>query len=159
MTITVKAGFRYRSKSNEIWTCIYVEEDLAWCKIGKDHTAYVFKINGETVSLASNPDYYNLVEELPEMREYLYRLEDPNNSWVEAYFSATAERTDYGVARSPVWWEIDPNSIHMDSILIFDTSFSWGELKRTFGANTATQMFNDLVQHVPDDINEWELSE
>lgn len=159
MTIKVKAGHRYRSKGNEIWACIYVEKDLAWCKAAEDHTAYVFKLNGETVSLASAPEHYNLVEELPEMREYLYRLEDPNNAWIEAYFSASAERTDYGVARSPVWWEIDPDSIHMDSVLIFDKEFSWGELKRAFGKETATNMYNELVHQIPDDINEWELAE
>jgi hypothetical protein len=158
MTITVKTGFRYRSKSNEIWTCIYVEKGFAWCKTGVDHTAYTFKINGDPVSLGINSKY-TLVEELPEMREYLYRLEDPNNAWIEAYFSASAERTDYGVARSPVWWEIDPDSIHMDSVLIFDKEFSWGELKRAFGKETATNMYNELVHQIPDDINEWELAE
>ena len=37
---------------------------------------------------------------------------------VEAHFSADAHQNDFGVPRSPVWWEPDDSTIRIDALSI-----------------------------------------
>jgi hypothetical protein len=75
--------------------------------------------------------------------------------WLEITFSATAEQCDYGVARSPIWWEIDESSINMEEIRIFDEVFSERSFKERFGKEFALFLYNKTSEHLPSDIDEW----
>jgi hypothetical protein len=65
---------------------------------------------------------------------------------VEAVFSASAEACDYGVPGTPVWSEIDPATVTLDSVTICGVEVKPAELP--------SELVNALHQLAVDDC-EW----
>jgi len=47
---------------------------------------------------------------------------------IEVHFVAESIRTDYGVPGSPVWQEVDINTVEVDRLFILDTPINIKEL-------------------------------
>lgn len=75
---------------------------------------------------------------------------------LEVVFSAEAERNDYGVAQSPIWWEIKDSSIWIESISFLGSSFSTKQFEDKFGTETIKFIYETLVERLPDEVEEWE---
>lgn len=72
-------------------------------------------------------------------------------------FGAEAEKCDYGVAQSPVWWEIKNSAVWIESISFFDSEFSTREFEDKFGSATINFIYSSLVDRLPDEVDEWDL--
>lgn len=51
-----------------------------------------------------------------------------NGEEMTVIFTAKAERCDYGVERSPVWYEVDPATIEVHSLEILGRDVKFDEL-------------------------------
>ncbi len=74
---------------------------------------------------------------------------------IEATVTAQSERADYGVPGSPVWDEIKPSSMELDSLYMFGKEWTNAELLAKFGE----QGYDALVQMIFDAAEEWEMDE
>jgi hypothetical protein len=77
----------------------------------------------------------------------------------EVVFYADVERCDYGVARSPIWYEIDPNTIDFDEIWFLGKNYTQGQFYMKFGKKGADTIINELIAMLPQDPDEWEKCE
>jgi len=69
--------------------------------------------------------------------------------------SAIANKTDYGVARSPVWWEIDESSIEIEGIEFYGEIYTPQSFKETFKKETFKKIYERALENLPDDIDDW----
>ena len=69
--------------------------------------------------------------------------------------SAIAHKTDYGVARSPIWWEIDDSSIEIEGIEFCGETFTPQSFKEVFKEETFKRLYEKTLEEIPDDIDEW----
>lgn len=51
---------------------------------------------------------------------------------IEVSFTADAERNDYGVPRSPVWYDANPNTIKIETLTILGTDVDPDTLYKAF---------------------------
>lgn len=76
---------------------------------------------------------------------------------LEVYFvaSARAEQCDYGVPRSPVWYEV--GNIIIDEFEVNDKCLSYKELERRYG-KAAAEYLDAICIDVADaaELGEWE---
>ena len=84
-----------------------------------------------------------------------YEVEIFGEIYVEA--EAEIERCDYGVARSPVWWELDLSSIDIVTVSIGECTWSKKELVRDFGKEYAMFIMDNLIELLPDDLDYWDM--
>lgn len=66
---------------------------------------------------------------------------------IEVTFSGNMERNDYGVPNSPVWYEVDPSSIKVDSLTILGIDVKFEDLA------------DDLANAILDLVGEVEFSD
>lgn len=71
---------------------------------------------------------------------------------IEAQVSFRTYKTDYGVDRSPVWDEIDEDTMELESLHMFGSEWSRAELVECFGKQGA----NALEQLIFNGIEDWE---
>lgn len=69
---------------------------------------------------------------------------------IQAVFSATLVKNDYGVLGSPVWWE--PEDIELEEVTILEVTFSG---KREIGA-LPYKLVEALYEMVDNMDGEWE---
>jgi hypothetical protein len=69
--------------------------------------------------------------------------------------SAIAHKTDYGVARSPVWWEIDGSSIEIEGIEFYGETFTPQSFKEVFKEDTFKKLYENTLEKISDDIDDW----
>lgn len=82
---------------------------------------------------------------------YYYESEDLNVT-----FGAEVERCDYGVACSPIWWELVDSSIEIDTIIILGVQFSKKEFVSKFGKEFLGFIYDRISSELPSDPEEWE---
>jgi len=76
------------------------------------------------------------------------------HSDLEATVSFETEKQDYGVPGSPVWDEIDPSSMELESLWMFGKEWTEAELRLTFGdmgADAIAGLIFDMVEDWEDD--------
>ena len=71
---------------------------------------------------------------------------------IEAIVSFETERADYGVRGSPVWDEIDPATMELESLHMFGRDWTEAELRLTFGDIGA----DALARLIFDEVEEWD---
>jgi hypothetical protein len=69
----LEVGKKYTSKNNHEFECIVVTDTHTWLKGGDDQTAYVWTIDGKSVSLGEDYDLK------PQPREFLVYLDERND--------------------------------------------------------------------------------
>lgn len=82
-------------------------------------------------------------------------VEDSLLGPVYAELSAYAIKCDYGVARSPIWWELDEGSIEFEGIEIGEINYSWVELCKSFGLLLAREIVNNIFNMASSDLDDW----
>lgn len=82
-------------------------------------------------------------------------VEDSLLGPVYADLSAYAIKCDYGVARSPIWWELDEGSIEFEGIEIGEINYSWLELRNSFGLPLAREIVNNIFNMASSDLDDW----
>jgi len=71
---------------------------------------------------------------------------------IEAIVTFRTERVDYGVPRSPVWDEIIPETMEIETLEIFGNDWTEKELRMTFGDQGAEA----FLQLVFNQVEDWE---
>ena len=69
--------------------------------------------------------------------------------------SAIANKTDYGVARSPVWWEIDESSIEIEGIEFYGEIYTPQSFKKAFKEEAFKRLYENTLEKVSNDIDDW----
>lgn len=62
---------------------------------------------------------------------------------IEVHFSAQTERCDYGVPGSPVWDEVDPDTVTIDSVEILGVEVALSDLPLTL-RNALYQLYYEV---------------
>lgn len=73
------------------------------------------------------------------------------HSEIEADVSFDTERADYGVPGSPVWDDMMPETLSLESLTMFGTTYSERELRLEFGNQGAEAMMKIVFNNV-----DWE---
>lgn len=79
------------------------------------------------------------------------------DGYVECKFSGTMEESDYGVPRSPVFWELDPGSVDFEEIELFGKHLTKEEFYDTFGKEGGDALFDLLAEYIDDE--DWKGKE
>jgi hypothetical protein len=69
--------------------------------------------------------------------------------------SAIAHKTDYGVARSPIWWEIDDSSIEIESIEFYGETYTPQSFKKAFKEESFKRLYENTLEKISVDIEDW----
>jgi len=69
--------------------------------------------------------------------------------------SATAHKTDYGVARSPIWWEIEESSVAIEGIEFYGEFFTPRSFQEAFKGKAYQKLYEDARSKISYDIDDW----